>query len=214
MKVVRIISVALTLLVVAMVSPSRAATVVEFFLEPVAGSGYTYQFTAGSTDTITTNTVSTANTTGMIYFDVYAGMSQNDATQTTGSNYAYMSFTSTGNIGTASSGSPASVITMPSQNGLFATSGLSSTGTSQDLNGDHNLDLGSTVNTSANGWVYFNAGSGAYALVRGRRPPAPYSNILLGEIAYSYTPMPPGLEFDREYRAPGERRQPDQFVQL
>ena len=45
---------------------ARAATVVQLYLEPVTSSAYTSTFTMGSTDNITTNTVSTTATSGTI----------------------------------------------------------------------------------------------------------------------------------------------------
>ena len=81
---------------------------------------------------------------------------------------------------------------MPSQNGLFGTSGLSSTGTSRDLNGDHNLDLGSTVNTSVIGWCNWCTDAGTY--VTAAAAANSYANVLLGEIAYSYTANATGTQ--------------------
>ena len=105
-----------------------------------------------------------------------------------------MSFLSSGNIGTASPGSPATNFTMPLRTfGRFATSGLSSTGTSQDLNSDNNLNLGSNTNTSAVGWVYFNGAPGVYVAASSLTGGG-YANVLLGEIAYNYTANATGTQ--------------------
>ena len=101
---------------------------------------------------------------------------------TTASQFAFLNFTSTGTIG-----SEPSSLGLSLENG-FGDCIVASTGASTDLNGDGNLDLGSTNNLSPAGWAVFwqnpcvfATGSGA-ANGSGDR-----TNILLGVLAYNYT---------------------------
>ena len=79
MKVARIFGIALALLVTAMVCQSRA-DVVEYYLMPIVSGStpYTTSFSADGSDNITVNSVTTTATAGTIYFDVYAGLTQNN----------------------------------------------------------------------------------------------------------------------------------------
>ena len=55
---------------------------VELYLQPISygTTNYTTDFEADSNDAILTNTVTTSDASGTIYFDVYAGLNQGDST--------------------------------------------------------------------------------------------------------------------------------------
>ena len=136
-----------------------------------------------SNDNITANNVATSDTSGTIYFAVYAGLNQtNDSHADDGVQWAELNFTSTGTIG-----SQPSSLGLALQNG-FGDFIAASTGASTDLNSDGNLDLGSTNNFSPAGWAAFFQNTGVYATGSGAADGSgDRTNILLGVLAYNYT---------------------------
>ncbi len=97
-------SLAGTVALLATSTVAQAASIVEFYLEPVqqGSTSYSSTFTASGADAITTNAVSTTATSGTIYFDVYAGFlgTTTNAAQD-GLNETWLGFQSSGTIGSA-----------------------------------------------------------------------------------------------------------------
>ena len=164
---------------------TTAADVVEFYLQPISHgtTNYTTDFEMDCNDNITANNVTTSDGSGTIYFAVYAGLNQtNDTHADDGIQWAELNFTSTGSIG-----SEPSSLGLALQNG-FGDFIAASTGASTDLNGDGNLDLGSTNNLSPAGWAIFCQNTFVYATGSGAAAGSgDRTNILLGVLAYNYT---------------------------
>ena len=81
---------------------SARADVVEYFLVPInsGSTPYSTSYSADGSDNITTNSVTTFATSGTIYFDVYAGLTQTNTSQTDdGIQVCYIEFLTTGTIG-------------------------------------------------------------------------------------------------------------------
>ena len=157
-----------------------AANVVTFYLQPVnlGTTDYTTDFETDASGTITANSVETTASSGTIYLNVYASLSGDDGSQTSGIQFAELNFRSLGEIGDGSS---------PSSLGLTLADGFSngpvaSTGAAVDLNGDGNLDLGSTNNASDAGWAIFCQSTGVYATASGDG-----TGVFLGTLAYTYS---------------------------
>ena len=127
------------------------------------------------------NSVDTSAQSGTIYLAVYAGLNQADQTHSDdGVQSAELNFTSTGTIGDGSS------LGLTPASG-FGSGPVASTGASTDLNGDGNLDLGSTNNASPAGWAIFCQSTGVYATGTGTADGSgDRTNILLGVVAYTY----------------------------
>ena len=154
-------------------SETTPTDVVELYLQPISygTTNYTTDFEADSNDAISTNTVTTSDASGTIYFDVYAGLNQGDSTHADdGVEFAMLNFTSAGTIGDGTS--PLS-LGLTLENG-FQAGPVASSGSVADLNGDGNLDLGSTNNRSGTGWADFCQNTNVYAAgtgdAAGRRP--------------------------------------------
>ena len=175
-------------------SETTPTDVVELYLQPISygTTNYTTDFEADSNDAILTNTVTTSDASGTIYFDVYAGLNQGDSTHADdGVQSAELNFTSTGTIG---DGSSPSSLGLTLENG-FANGPVASTGASTDLNGDGNLDLGSANNASAAGWAIFCQSPGVYATGSGDAAGSgDRTNILLGVLAYTYNTSATGTQ--------------------
>ncbi len=187
MKVVRIISVALTLLVLAMVSTSRAAEVVQFALQPIESGTTAYTITGGgiSNGNVAAASVTTTSTSGTIYFDIWACL---DGTNTNcaddGINQCNMGYWTTGTIGTAPT-----KLSLTS-NSAFSGLATATTGTSQDINHDGNLDIGTTVTGSSSGtssgWAITGDAAGSYTTGNGTVTSGGRTDILLGVLGYTY----------------------------
>ena len=167
-------------------SETTPTDVVELYLQPISygTTNYTTNFEADSNDAILTNTVTTSDASGTIYFDVYAGLNQGDSTHADdGVQSAELNFTSTGTIG---DGSSPSSLGLTLENG-FQAGPVASSGSVADLNGDGNLDLGSTNNRSGTGWADFCQNTNVYAAGTGDAAGAgDRTNIFLGVVAYTY----------------------------
>jgi autotransporter-associated beta strand protein len=168
---------------------TAGSDVVEFYLQPISqgATNYTTDFQMDGNDNITANNVATSDASGTIYFAVYAGLNQTNATHADdGVQWAELNFTSTGTIG-----SQPSSLGLALENG-FGDFMVASTGASADLNGDGNLDLGSTNNSSPAGWAVFCQNTGVFATGSGAAAGAgDRTNILLGVLAYNYTSASP-----------------------
>ena len=143
-------------------SETTPTDVVELYLQPISygTTNYTTNFEADSNDAISTNTVTTSDASGTIYFDVYAGLNQGDSTHAdNGVEFAMLNFTSAGTIG---DGTSPSSLGLTLENG-FQAGPVASSGSVADLNGDGNLDLGSTNNRSGTGWADFCQNTNVYA---------------------------------------------------
>ena len=72
---------------------------------------------------------------------------------------------------------------------------MATTGASTDLNGDGNLDLGSTNNASSAGWAIFCQNAAVYATGSGDAVGSgDRTNILLGVLAYTYSASATGTQ--------------------
>ena len=181
-----------------------ATSVVTFYLQPVnlGTTDYTTDFETDASGNITENSVETSATSGTIYLNVYASLNGADDSQTSGIEFAELNFSSLGEIGDGSS---------PSSLGLtladgFSAGPVSSTGAAVDLNGDGNLDLGSTNNASAAGWAIFCQSTGVYATASGDG-----TGVFLGTLAYTYSNAEDG-QTANDARQPG--RHADARVRL